>query len=323
MARRLTTGDLIKETRSILDEDNQVSIRDKEDIIPSLCRAQDRACTILAEHYEPPLMKHIKYVTPIGIEEYPIPTDAFEQRLLKVEVQIQNSLMNPVKCINYRDATLLETPARTSFPMFYAIIGTKFRLYPRTTNAYPLRLWYIKDPLPLVLEQGTITAINSAANYVIVDSIGSDLTVEADSVESYVNFIDGSTGEVKGTCQIQSFDTRQITFRAVPTPTRKTVLGLPVSGNLPADLEPDDLICTAGGTCISVLKKPLANYLISMAVSELLNTKLGMTSEMGEKVRLEMETAVKESWAGRESYIRVKAASPHWQKLGRGGSRRY
>lgn len=315
MARRLTTSNLIADVRSLLDEANQASIDDIQDILPALNRAQDVAANLLAKHYESPLVAYkLQYLIP-GQREYDIPPDAFEQRLEKIEVQIQNGLFNPVKRQNYRDATLLETTARTAFPLFYAEIGDKYRLYPSPTGAYPLRIWYNKDPEPLVLEQGTVTHFDKVGNYVVVSDVGSQLTVEDSSFTSYVNFVDGFNGRIKGTCQILRISNNQVFFKT--TPDKQTVLGHPVSGTLPEDLVAEDLICTADGNCISVLKKPFANYLITMAVSELLNTKLGMVNDMAEKVRQEMHTIVKESWAGRESYMRVRSALPHWERIGR------
>ncbi len=315
MTRLLTTSDLVNEVRSLIDETNSESIDNVRDIIPALNRAQDVAANILAGHYESPLLVYTTIPLVGGQKEYDIPHDAFEMRLEKLEVQIQNGLFNPLKRQSYRDTTLLETTARTSYPLFYAEIGQKFRLFPSPTGAFPLRCWYLKDPEPLVLEQGTVTIVNQAGNYVVVDNIGSDLTVANDSTDSYVNFVDWETGRIKGTCQIQVLTDNKITFKT--SPTRATVHGLTVSGSLPSDLEPEDLICTAEGICISVLKKPFANYLIQMAVSELLNTKLGMTSEMGEKMRQEMQKIVERSWVGREAYLRVRSASPHWERIGR------
>lgn len=313
--RLLTTTDLVNEVRSLIDESNHESIDDVRDIIPSLNRAQDVAANILSGHYESPLLVYTQIPLNGGQQEYDIPHDAFEMRLEKLEVQIQNGLFNPLKRQSYRDITLLETTARTSFPMFYAEIGQKFRLFPAPTGAYPLRCWYLKDPDPLVEEQGAITAINAPQNYVVVDSIGADLTVANDSLDSFVNFVDWETGRVKGTCQIQILTDNRISFKSIPS--RTTVHGRTVSGTLPTDLELDDLICTAEGVCISVLKKPFANYLIQMAVSELLNTKLGITSEMGEKMRLEMQKIVERSWVGRESYLRVRSSNPHFERIGR------
>ena len=315
MARRLTAANLIADCRSLLDESSQTSIEDVRDILPALNRAQDVACNILAKHYESPLLAYVLVPLVNGQQEYPIPRRAFENRLEKIEVQIQNKLFNPVKRQNYRDITLLETTAHTAIPLFYAEIGDNYRLYPSPTGAYPLRVWYIEDPLPLVIEQGTITQVNLAQNWIVVDSIGGQLTTQNDLFSSYVNFVDGTTGRIKGSAQIQSLTNNRIQFRSVPT--RTTVLDVAVSGSLPTDLSPDDLICTVDGNCVAPLKKPFANMLVQMAVSELLNTKLGIQSELAEKLRGEMEQIVKQSWVGRESYLRVRSASPHWERVGR------
>ena len=286
-------------------------------------RAQDVAANLLAKHYESPLLAYTLQYLNAGQKEYDIPPDAFEQRLEKIEVQIQNGLFNPIKRQNYRDATLLETTARTAFPLFYVEIGDKYRLYPSPTGAYPLRVWYLKDPEPLVLEQGTIVGpqdpgtkgMDLTGNYVSVTDLGTQLTVDDSLPSSYVSFIDGGNGRIKGSCQILRITGSTIFFKS--SPDRPSVLGHPIQGALPTDLALDDLICTVDGNCISVLKKPFANYLVTMAASELLNTKLGMQNDMAEKVRQEMHTIVKESWAGRESYLRVRSASPHFERVGR------
>jgi len=321
MARRLTVGNLVEDVRSLIDESNQVSIETERDIIPALNRASDICCNLLAGHYESPLLAWAIVPTVSGLHEYPIPRDAFENRLEKIEIQIQPNLYNPVKRINYRDATFVETTTQTAFPMYYSEIGDNFRLYPTSTGAYNMRVWYIKEPGNLVLEQGTVTAIAQNTASIVVDTVGSSLTTENDSYGSYVNFIDGTTGRLKGTCQIRTLSNNRISFKT--TPTRTLILDTPVQGFLPTDLSPDDLICTVEGTCISALKRPFANALIQIAVSELLNTKLGMQSELAEKMRKEMEDIVKKSWEGRESYMRVRAANPHFERIGRRAGNRY
>lgn len=322
MARRLTTSNLVAEVRSLIDENDQNSVDTLLDILPSLNRAQDTAADILSRAYQSPLLAYTTQALHNGQQEYPIPRDAFEQKLEKIEVQIQNGLFNPLKRQSYRDATLLETTAHTSIPMFYSEIGDVYRLYPSPTGAYPLRVWYLRDPPPLVLEQGTIVqAPNLAGNYINVDAVGSQLTTNSASTASYVNFVDGTTGNIKGTCQLHSVSNNRLTFKTVPT--RALVLDRIVAGSLPTDLAADDLICTVDGTCVPLLKKPFSNYLIQMAASELLNTKLGMQSELAEKMRGEMERYVKESWAGREVYLRIRSANPHWERIGRRYGNRY
>ena len=51
-----TTNDMLEQVRSLIDEDNTVSVTDP-DILNSLNRAQKFALNILARHYEEPLLE--------------------------------------------------------------------------------------------------------------------------------------------------------------------------------------------------------------------------------------------------------------------------
>lgn len=307
--RRLTTTDLIEEVRSLLDESNRANVSDELDILPALNRAQDVAANILARHYEAPLLAYKSLQLTQGQSEYDIPEDAFEQRIEKCEVYI-TSVYYPVKRIDYRDITLYETPTRTNVPYYYAVIGTKFRLLPTPTAVYPLRIWYLKDPEVLVAPQGRITVLNTANNYVVVDQVGTDLTSAMDDLNSFVNIIDGQSGAIKGTLQIQSIAGNKITFKTVPS--RSTVLNKTISTSLPATIEQDDFLCTIHGSCIPVFKKPFSNYLIQFAVAEI-QRKLGGPADIELKVRDELEKLVERSWVGRENYLRVQKRNRNWQ----------
>lgn len=307
--RRLTTTDLIEEVRSLLDESNRANVSDELDILPALNRAQDVAANILARHYEAPLLAYKSLQLTQGQSEYDIPEDAFEQRIEKCEVYI-TSVYYPVKRIDYRDITLYETPTRTNVPYYYAVIGTKFRLLPTPTAVYPLRIWYLKDPEVLVAPQGRITVLNTANNYVVVDQVGTDLTSAMDDLNSFVNIIDGQSGAIKGTLQIQSIAGNKITFKTVPS--RSTVLNKTISTSLPTTIEQDDFLCTIHGSCIPVFKKPFSNYLIQFAVAEI-QRKLGGPADIELKVRDELEKLVERSWVGRENYLRVQKRNRNWQ----------
>ena len=323
--RKLTTTQLVSEVRSLCDEVNSASLDTEADILPALNRAQDVAANILAKHYESPLITSKMVTLNSGQRDYPIPYDAFENRLEKIEVAIQNGIYNPVKRQNYRDATLLETPARTSIPMFYAEIGDNYRLYPGPTGGYPLRIWYMREPDPLVLERGTLSKWNPAQSWIQVSAKGLDtsvFSVEMDDPASYLSIVDSDTGAVKATLQLQNIGPNgRLSFRTVPV--KSTFIGRPVSGSLPDNLTNEDLICEAGGTCVPILKKPISGYMIQMAASELMNTKLGMQNQMAEQMRQEMHRIVQESWVGRESYLKVRTANPHFQKLGKRTNWRY
>lgn len=314
MARRLTTEDLIAEVRSMIDESNLISVRDEEDIIPALNRGQDMAANILARHYEAPLLAYKQVTLTSGQAEYSIPEDALEQRLEKIEVQV-NNLFYPVKRIDYRDATSYESlTTKTNIPYYYAVIGQKFRLLPSPTSTYPLRIWYLKDPEPLVKNQGRITHINAGSNYIVVDAIGSNLTVSNSDLNCYANLIDGQTGEIKGTLQIANIQGNKITFKSVFGPNdRTTVLNKTISSDLSTiAVERDDFICTIHGSCIPVMKKPFSNYLIQFAVAEM-QRKLGGPADLELKVKQDLEAVVERSWVGREQSLRVSRNNRNWE----------
>lgn len=312
--RQLTTSNLIREVRSLLDEEGAESLDDVRDIIPSLNRGLDFACDILSRKYNPPLLTYRFLELQAGTEEFPIPEDVFEEKVTKVEVALDGQFIE-VPRISYRDAAPLETSSSTPYPLAHSMIGRKVRLYPKTTGQYPLRLWYIADPEPLVLEQGTVTHINREANYLMVGEPGKDLAPDIDSLASYVNLVDGQTGILKGTLQIQNISGQRISFRT--TPTRQTVLGREVQGELPASLELGDFLCSVEGTCICVLKKPVSNYVVQYASSELGSVKFGIESTVQDDIRKALETQVERSWAGREHSLRVKMRSPTWGFLRR------
>lgn len=303
MARRLLTSDLINETRSLIDENNTLTIRNKEDIIPALNRAQDVCANILCRHYEAPLAKNVTIQPSAGVTDYDIPEDALEDRIEQVEVVI-NRHFYPLKQIHFRDAATYVVPTNVQIPTYYYIKGRKFVLVNSPSGAYPLNVWYMRDPLPLVLEQGRITVINESGNYILVDTVGADITVDTDSLDSFVNLVDGDTGIVKATMQIQSIAGNKITFKSSPTSTSflsQTVL-TSLTGTA---VQSNDYICVASGTCIPFLKKPLSNYLIQYAVAEM-TKKLGGPADLEYKVLDELEKAVKASWVGRQQMLRVK-----------------
>ena len=190
-----TTDDLVSDVRSMLDEENRDSVDTAEDILPALNRAQDFAANILARQYDAPLLANQTITTNNGQREYDIPDDAFEQRIEKVEVEV-NNLFYPVTRIDFRHISLYETQGSTSIPYYYTVIGNKFRILPTSNGTFRLRIWYLKDPRPLVTQQGRITLVNETDQYVLVDSTGADLTTEQDQLNSYANLVDGQSGPI-------------------------------------------------------------------------------------------------------------------------------
>lgn len=320
----ITVDNLIAEVRSLLDEQNRVSVKDDEDILPALNRGQSYAANILARHYESPMLHKIPVLTVAGQEEYDIPEDAFEQRLEKIEIQI-NGQYQEIKRLSYRDISVYESRTATPFPYYYVEIANRFRLIPRSTGTYPIRLWYLVDPMQLVKPQGRINIVNEANNYIILDSVGEDLTTESDQLNSYVNIVDAQTGIRKATFQVQNIAGNKVTFKTVPI--RTNVLNYEIDTNM-TDLlvngannvgpdytiNPDDYICLVHGGCIPFFKKPFSNFIIEYAVMEL-RRKLGDSTADEKEVLARLEEQVKHSWVGREQSLRVKNSNNKWNNI--------
>ena len=308
MARPLqTVQHLADSVRARIDELNRDSIDTERDILPALNRALEYSVDIYAKHYPDPFLAY----TTLDLtteQEYDLPEDVYEDRIVKLEAKTSTSLFQEIQRISYRDLTAYESDAPTPAPYYYAVVGRKLRLLPAPSGSYDARLWYIKYPEQLVLPQGRITVIGGNNQYVVVDNPGSDLSTEVDELNSFVNIINARTGEVRATLQISSIDDGRITFRS--TPSRVDVFGKTVSTSLlDLGVKRDDYICIASGTCVPYLASPTSNFLIQFAVAEL-SRQLGINSIEEEQVLSKFEDQVKRTWAGRETSIRVAKRSP-------------
>lgn len=316
----ITVSSLISQVRGMLDEDNTVTISDTTDILPALNRAQDYAANILSRHYESPLLTYKAVTAVAGQSEYTIPEDAFEDRLEKIEVN-NNGLYYPLTNVSYRDISEIESTVNSSVPSYYTVIGNRYRILPSSSGTYPFRVWYLRTPLPLVKEQGRVTLVDNASNFIRVDSVGTDLSTETDSLNSYVSIIDGQSGKRKCSLQVKTISGTKITFKS--TPTRSTVQGLSIQSDLSSltdsdgtsvSIEEDDYICLSSGSCIPFFKKPFSNFLVQYAIAEL-RRKLGEGSGIENQVLKELEDQVERSWVGRPQSLRVKRVNNNWNRL--------
>lgn len=333
MAQIITVDNLINDVRQMLDEHNTLSVSDSADILPALNRAQRYAANILTRHYEPPMLRHVTLTPTAGQAEYPIPQDCLEERLEKVEVNI-NSLYYPVTRISYRDISDYETTNGVPSPYYYAIVGRNFRLVPKPTGAYPLRLWYLAEPPKLTNVWGRIQRVDTANMALIVtdqvleteDQAG--MTTQIDNLNSFVNVIDAETGMRKATLQIKSISGSQVKFKTVPS--RETVQTLTVDTSMTdlsvntdsnnngsdVEIEQDDYLCSIEGSCVPFFKNPFSNFLVQYAVAEI-RRKLGGDSETEIAVLQRLEQQVERSWVGREQSLRVHRSNTKWNNSGR------
>lgn len=310
MARlQFTVDDLVSQVRSQIDEQNQDSVDTELDILPALNRAQDYAMDFYARYYPDPLLVHTAVTLNSTSQEYDIPEDCFEDRISKIEVTVGHT-SREVQRVSYRDLSNYESASVTDVPYYYAVVGRKYRLVPQPSGTYPIRLWYLRNPEKLVTSQGMITIVNPGSNYLVVDSAGTSLTTESDKLGSYVNIIDGQTGEVKKSLQIQSISDNKLTFRS--SPTRTPVLNRTISTSFTAsDIQPDDYVSAIQGSCIPYFERPTTNFLIQYAVAEM-TRKLGGDASLELQVLDNYEKQVQRTWAGREQTLRVKKRSQNW-----------
>lgn len=314
-----TVQNLIEEIRSQLDEDNTDSIDTDRDILPALNRAQKYAFDILARKYPEPLLRYSTLALTANVAEYSIPEDVFEDRIQKLEVEMPSSngksAFVEVTRISYRDLTRQESTCNSPSPTYYAIFGRTMRLVPAPNGAFNIRMWSLRNPEKLVLPQGRITVVNTANRYVTVDSQGEDLSTETDQLGSYVNFIDGQSGLIKGSAQIQILSNNRVTFRS--SPLRSTVLGRTISGDLTdLGIENDDYLAPIDGTCVPYYSEPVANFMIEYSIAALTN-KLEGDSNSLKGLLDNLEKQVERTWVGRESTLRVKRKSNAWNRPSR------
>lgn len=310
----LTVDSLIDQVRNQIDEQNVDSVSTENDILPSLNRAQDYAFDTLARVYPEPILTYGTLDIVAEQAEYTLGEDIFEDRLLKLEMSIPSGATRPtfreVQRISYRDITDYESSSVTNIPYYYAIFGRKLRFVPTPSGTYNARIWFLRNPEKLVQPQGRITILNTVSNYVIVDSVGDSLTTESDQLGSYVNIVDGQSGEIKGSLQIQTITDNKVVFRTVPT--RATVLNRTINAIADiTDIEQDDYLSPIDGICVPYYGKPVCNFLVQFAVAEI-TRKLGGQADTEEKVLDKFEKQLERTWVRREQSLRIKKRSQNW-----------
>ena len=307
-----TVDELITQVRDQIQETNISTVGD-DTILSVLNRGNSYAWNIYAKHYPEPLVVREAVTLNSDGATFNIPDDAFEQRLQKVELE-QGSIAYELERMNYRRTTAYRNSVVGSRPAFYTIRGRIVELLPSpaVSGGFTFQCYYVRRPDQLRKQQGRISAFTPAgasdAN-IVVDAVGSDLST-SDPYLKYVNFVNGLTGEVRGSAEIKSISGSQITFKQ--TPTRATVLGRTISGDIPADLEVDDYITDINGSCVIFLQQPTTNFLIQYAVSEI-RRSLGYDTGVEKTALKDFEKQVKSTWAGREASLRVKHTNRVWR----------
>lgn len=308
----MNVQELVDQVRSALDEFNEASITDQH-VLDALNRAQKAATRITARRLDTIFLAVENITTVGGQREYDMPADVFGRRVEKVEL-LQGNIAWRIKHISYKDREPYIVASQVNRPYYYDIIGSKIRLYPQPSGGQQLIVHYSRTPDTMLLPQGQINSIDTTNNYVIVDSLGGDLTTESDQRNSYISFIDYVTGDVKGSMQIAFMDTGigQIKFKSTGL-TRDTVLGKTISTSIPSDVTEDDYICVVKGTAVPQLPDAYTDYLIQHAVVALKRRTREPTDEEYAALK-DIEAELKKMIQGREQSLRIRKANSNWGK---------
>jgi hypothetical protein len=232
----------------------------------ALNRAQTHAFSLLAKHYPDPLVTESTTTLVPGQRDYPMPENIFEDRLEVVEVW-DGTYSNSIRRLPFRQGSQREDISRYPYPVNYYIRGRTIRLVQKPGTAYTLRFLYLREPDTLVKSQGRISS--KGTDYVVVEDIGEEVTTTEDELGNYVNIIDGQTGEIKQTLQINNISGSKISFRSVPSRQGGYILNRPISSSVDLDVELDDYICSVKGTCVPFFLYPIKSFLVQHAVSEI------------------------------------------------------
>jgi hypothetical protein len=182
---------------------------------------------------------------------------------------------------------------------------------PPPNGTYPALLDYVRRPDPLVRVLGRITSVG--ATYVIVDEPDDSLSSASDELASYVNVIDGRTGEVKCSLQIGFIESGKLTIRE--TPVSSTRLGRSISAAsdmATLEVSEDDYICSARGTCVMQMGDAFTSYIVDYAAACISRSLSEARATIDEAIARRAEEAAAQQRAGRGNTIRIRNRSAVW-----------
>lgn len=315
MSRLSTTLNLISDVRSLLDEENNDSVDNAVDILPSLSRAQNVGYDLLSRYFADPVMEYKDMV--VTSKEMEMPENMYADKIVHIDVQNSESgteSYTPVKYLSKHEVWKYDG-STGGFPQYYTVVGRNLFFIPTPTAGKTVRLWYSREPNKFVIPYGRITSIGS--NYFSLDAVDDSFTTNQDELGSYFNVVDGQTGVLKATFQAKTLSNNRVLIKE--TPDRNVVLNRDIASSIDSDLEieEDDYICHVEGTCVPYFYFPLYNFIVQYAVAEL-KRKLGAPYDVDQQLVKDFEGSIKKSFSGRQQRFRINRVSNRWR---RGGSR--
>jgi hypothetical protein len=321
MSRAFNVSDLVDEVRSLVDEFNEAQLETERDIVSSLGRSLERAHKTLSMTY-PEGLAFYTDIAGINTREYTLPEDIFEDKIIRME-WFKAGEETPKVCQNTglklfgRFVPSFDSP--TAAPIAHIIYGRKIRFNATPNGIYTLRIWAIRDVERPVLPYGRISGISGNSLFLTEVNENFDPSVASDLLSSYVNVIDGQTGEVKGSLQILNFDGADtVAFKS--SPDRGSVLNRNILTSLTnANAQSDDYLCSIKGSCVLYMFDIVHSYVVQASVAEM-KRKLGYAYDVDQKLMDVFLNDIKTTFMGREGKMRINQNNPNWIK---GSMRRF
>lgn len=315
MARVSSTPDLILEIREQASEFN-VNAKSDDAIVRIMNRGLRFVASELARTWEIPLIARVAYdprtYDPnVGFE---YPPDIFEDRITFCQVDTP-AAPTTIQFRGYTQVTALQIRGSRSFiPVAAYQKGRALFVVPQAGSAYNILVDYVRLPDPFVQPIGRVTSVDLAGDAVAVSDLQTDL-VSADVTNqlAYVNLVDGMSGMVYDTRQVQLVQGSRLGFRA--SPSRTTVEGRTVSGTFTStQVTPKigDYVCPVDGTCVPQFGQMLVNFVVQYAVAEIARSLGDTTAAIGKQIADRGEQAARQQKAGHPSIMRVKNKSKVW-----------
>jgi hypothetical protein len=176
------------------------------------------------------------------------------------------------------------------------------------------RVWYLREPETLVVPLGKITRVDVPNGNLFVDAVGEGLSADVDTLEAFVNVVDGRSGLVKGSAQVLWINGNIVQFKSTIDPAYQNLAGKSVTALSAFTETPEigDYLCNIEGTCVPFMGKPLCNFLIQYAVVEM-RKKVGEAIPEDLELLKQAQEALERTWVGREEDLRVKRKTGKWQ----------
>jgi len=316
MARvnRNLVNNILNEIRLVIGEDNTGGAVSDELLLLLLNRAQEEAAQLLARSYVEPILTYTDI--PLTAEQdYELPEDCFEDRVLKMEYLAGASGVAPYPMIriDYEsdEASSFAEGSVAQSPEAWMQIGTirSVRVFPTPQGGGYIRMWYAKRPEDLVISQGRIKSVVNATTLEL-DALGDEITANQDEDGSHLCIIDGQTGAIKAVLEVSSVGTSTDTVSFSLAPITAQIEGIPVEAcpDLTAENILGDYVCLAPFTCIPIIRQPVLNYIKQYAIA-LVQNNLGAEHEVAYRALKEMEKFVASMDSGKQTFKRVKMKS--------------